>query len=263
MSRERSSERPGQIAQDLYLARGARDAAHRCDVNLQLGNFDLGAAILETLRLIPGESLVDVGCGSGTLLQRFSERVAPDGEARGFDISSEAIESARLLGVRADVADAVNLPIDDSQLDALTCIFAIYYHDDLAAVLAEFARVVKVGGRLVVAGPALDTNRELYEFHKRATGANPSDADKIALGFVAERVRDGLARAGFEELDTATHTNRVVFPAPSDFLDYWKATSLFARTPGASLEEGRRVLRERSGAVTLTKRVTLLSAVRR
>ena len=101
-----SDDRPGKIADDLYLARGASDAAHRCDVNLQLGDFDLGAALLDALDLRAGQSLVDVGCGSGALLRRFAERVGPGGRAQGFDISPEAVESTRQLGLVADVADA-------------------------------------------------------------------------------------------------------------------------------------------------------------
>ena len=101
-----SSEDRGRIADQLYLDRGASDAAHRADVNLQLGTFDLAATVADTLGLEPGGRLVDVGCGSGQILSRLAERVAPNGEVMGFDISDEAVSSVRERGLRAEVADA-------------------------------------------------------------------------------------------------------------------------------------------------------------
>lgn len=257
-----SSKQRGEIAGQLYVDRGARDAAHRCDVNLQLGTFDLASALSEALCLGAGQNLVDVGCGSGQLLARMADCLSPGGNAWGFDISAEAVESTRKLGLRAEVSDAARLPVEPSSADALSCIFAIYYHDNLGAVLSEFARVLKPGGRLAVAGPAIDTNRELYEFHQSATGAEPSDADKMAWGYVENDVREAVGRAGFDGVEVVVHTNRIEFPEPRSFLDYWKATSLFARTPGATYEDGLSQISDQTGAMSLTKRVSLLTARR-
>ena len=257
-----SSDRPGEIASDLYLNRGANDADHRCEVNLQLGDFDLGGALLDVLNLLPGETLIDVGCGSGRLLERFAERLQPGGLAQGFDISEEAVWATRKRELEADVADAADLPVTNAFADALTCIFAIYYHDDLVQVLSEFSRVLKKGGRIAIAGPARETNRELYEFHRRATGAEPSDADTMALGYVEEIVKPAIQAEGFDHIQFSNQTNRIVFPDSRRFLDYWTATSLFARTPGASLDKGRRVLASHEGPVVVTKVVSILAAIR-
>jgi SAM-dependent methyltransferase len=257
-----SSDRPGKIADDLYLKRGAADADHRCEVNLRNGDFDLGDALLGSLSLKSGETLLDVGCGSGRLLERFAVPLRPDGSAKGFDISKEAVETTRSRGLEAEVADAAELPVSTSCADALTCVFAIYYHDDLFAVLNEFSRTLRSTGRLAIAGPASNTNRELYQFHKKATGADPSDADTMALGFVENRVKPVLGEAGFAQVQLATHKNRIRFSDSSSFLDYWEATSLFARTPGASRSAGERALEDHRGELTVTKFISLLTAVR-
>jgi ubiquinone/menaquinone biosynthesis C-methylase UbiE len=251
-----------KVTQHLYLERGAADASNRCDINSRLGNFDLLEAVLAVLKLAPGDVVIDVGCGSGQHLVRFTESIQPGGEARGFDISPAAVEATRQRGVSADVADAATLPLPATYADALACTFAIYYHPRLDEVIREWSRVLKAGARLAVSGPAADTNRELYAFHREVTGQDPSDADRMALGYVEGAVCRALAEAPFEEIQLQVYTNLIRFPDAPSFLAYWKSTSLFARTPGASHEAGEEFLTRRPGPFTITKRVALVSARR-
>lgn len=263
-----SSEAPrtaaGEIARDLYLAQGAGAAAKRCEVNSRLGDFDLAAVLLQALELAPGDVALDVGCGSGAHLLAYAARVGPAGAALGFDFSPQAVRAARGRGARAAVADAAALPVPDAFARAAASSFAIYYHPDLGASVRELARVLSPGGRVAVCGPAAGTNRELYDFHRRATGREPSDADLMALGYVEGPVGEALAgHPGFEGVEVETFTNHIVFPDAGSFLDYWLSTSLFLRTPDARPEDGRRALAGHAGAFLLTKRVALATARRR
>ncbi len=256
-----SSEVRHEVAVDLYRQRGAADASKRCDVNSKLGDFDLAQAMIAALELGPGRRVVDVGCGSGQHLLAFA--AVAGSRVFGFDFSIQAAGNSHRRGARAGAADAAALPLADGSVDALSCSFAIYYHPRLPDVLDEFARVLAPGGRVAISGPALGTNQELYDFHLRATGADPSDADLMALGYVEGPVAEGLAAlGGFTAIETAVHTNHIGFPDGAAFLDYWKATSLFARTPGASVEKGRAML-DPTAEFLLTKRVALVAATRR
>ena len=108
---------------------------------------------LEALRIEPGESVLDVGCGPGNCTRWFSE-AAGDGLVIGIDPSptmlSRAVElgGERIAYVRGDGAA---LPFDDRQFDAVGTFGVLHVMDDPIAALDEMVRVLAPGGRLALA----------------------------------------------------------------------------------------------------------------
>lgn len=262
-----SSAERRAISDHLHLSRGAGPQATRHEANARHGDADLASALVLALGIGPGARVLDVGCGTGEIALRLGEAVGPSGRVAAYDYAPAAVEAARARGVRAEVADAAHLPEADAYADALLCAYAAYYLPDLRAALAEWRRVLRPGGRLVVAGPAADSNAELYAFHRAATGRGPGDADRLALGFVARDVAGALG-AGFDTSRTGTFVNVVVLPEVDEAIRYWTATSLFARTvppeeERSAVERGRRILEAREAPLRVTKRTTVLGGVRR
>jgi demethylmenaquinone methyltransferase / 2-methoxy-6-polyprenyl-1,4-benzoquinol methylase len=107
--------------------------------------------------LRPGDSVLDVCCGTGDLTLALADRVAPGGHVIGCDFSEPMLDLAREKaaargadGVRFEWADALQLPYDAERFDAVAVGFGVRNFADRDRGLRELARVLKPGGRLVV-----------------------------------------------------------------------------------------------------------------
>lgn len=119
---------------------------------------------LPMLNLGPGKRLLDVACGSGGPALRSAEATGCD--LVGVDVHQDAVATANSLasqrGLRErakfQVADATGrMPFPDAHFDAITCIDAINHLPDRPQVMAEFARLLKPGGRLLFTDPIIVT----------------------------------------------------------------------------------------------------------
>jgi demethylmenaquinone methyltransferase / 2-methoxy-6-polyprenyl-1,4-benzoquinol methylase len=100
----------------------------------------------------PGDSALDVACGTGDLAIELARRVGPGGEVVGSDFSEEMLGRARAKAPELtwEWGNALELPYDSDRFDAATVGFGARNFSDLDRGLSEMARVVKPGGRVVV-----------------------------------------------------------------------------------------------------------------
>jgi demethylmenaquinone methyltransferase/2-methoxy-6-polyprenyl-1,4-benzoquinol methylase len=100
----------------------------------------------------PGDRALDVAAGTGDLAIELARRVGPAGDVVGSDFSEGMLDRARAKSpaVRWEWADAMALPYRDGEFDAATVGFGARNFGDLDRGLAEMARVVRPGGRVVV-----------------------------------------------------------------------------------------------------------------
>jgi demethylmenaquinone methyltransferase/2-methoxy-6-polyprenyl-1,4-benzoquinol methylase len=122
--------------------------------------------------LAPGDSALDVCCGTGDLTLELAKRIAPGGHVVGCDFSEPMLDLAREKaggrgseGVRFEWADALSLPYDAGRFDAVTVGFGVRNLADLDRGLREMTRVLRPGGRLVVLEITQPTRPPLSVFY--------------------------------------------------------------------------------------------------
>jgi ubiquinone/menaquinone biosynthesis C-methylase UbiE len=149
-------------------------------------------------RMQPGEQVLDVGCGTGTLAMDVARHVGRTGRVAGVDPGTEQIARARAKAARRHVPIEFQigvieqLPFPDQSFDV---VFSTLMMHHLPAPLkrqglAEIARVLKPGGRLVIADFKPKKERQGRAAHMHAGGSGMHD--------LAALVSD----AGFSDVET-------------------------------------------------------------
>jgi SAM-dependent methyltransferase len=125
----------------------------------------------------PGVAL-DAACGTG----RFAEILAGSGhQVIGVDISPEMLAHARRRVPAAEFqfAELDRLPLPDDAVDVIVCALALVHVPSLQPVLAEFARVLRPGGDLVIS----DMHHELTTRGSAITSTGPAGEPRIAATY--------------------------------------------------------------------------------
>lgn len=121
---------------------------------------DAPALAVEAVLEVRPRRVLEVGCGPG----EAAERIASNGvEVEALDISERMVELARERGVNARVGDVQELPFEDESFDAALAGWMLYHVPDVERGIAELARVLKQGGRLVAVTNRREHLRELRE----------------------------------------------------------------------------------------------------
>lgn len=156
------------------------------------------AAAFAALEPAPGEAILDLGFGGGALSRRL---VRAGVRVTGVDPSDVALERARRrIGTAATFLQGrgETIPLDDATMDKAASVNTLYFWPALGPVMAELARVLKPGGRLVLGFQTAEAVR-----------AWPGHVHGFRAWEEAD-ICDALAAAGFALLDVrAGHAARV------------------------------------------------------
>lgn len=115
--------------------------------------------------------VLDVGCGPGDLTERFVKEVGAD--VKAIDVSPRMVELSRARGIDAQVADAEQLPFADGEFDCVFAGWVLYHVPNLDQAIAECARVLRPGGRLVASSYFEDNMSELWELIEGVAPRDP------------------------------------------------------------------------------------------
>lgn len=238
---------------------------------------------VDAAALRPGESLLDIACGTGVVSRLAAHRVSPGGRIAGLDIDPAMIGMARSLvqpaaGVSFDwhCASADRMPFESSTFDAVTCMQGLQYVPDCAAALSEVRRVLKKNGRFVAV--VWTTLERCAGQHAIANALKRHNIDIAAILKAyslgePEHVRKLARDSGFSTMDTRISSSTAQFPSSRDFVEAFAAGSLsssaaIGKVPAERREEfmgeiGQSLRRYEDGAgVTLPLEFLILTAVK-
>ncbi len=129
----------------------------------------------------PGETILDLGTGTGSVAIVAAARVGPGGRVIAVDLSPEMLDKAR---ARIDAASLANvelaegraeaIPAPDASHDAVLASLSLMYVIDRAAAAREIARVLRPGGRLVAAVWAGPDAADIVQFQQTAGAFAPT-----------------------------------------------------------------------------------------
>lgn len=184
------------------------------------------ARAVELAHVGPGSRVLDVATGTGDMAIELARRVGPDGEVVGSDFSEGMLDRARIkaqgghgAGVRPrfEWADAMRLPYDEASFDAATVGFGARNFDDLGRGLAEMARVVRPGGRVVVLEITNPTRPPLSLFYRLWFDRIVPQLGRVAgaLGALMARLRGSEMDSRIADAYTYLPNSVKRFPGPA------------------------------------------------
>jgi SAM-dependent methyltransferase len=179
--------------------------------------------VIAQLALMPGLKVLDVGCGPGGYHESIWNAGA---QVVGVDASFGMVREARAnavdgeRGVHVAQADAQALPFRDGAFDRVLAAHMLYHVPDRAGALREMRRVLRIGGRAVLATNGVTMLARLDALHQEAAtslGYTPTSGD--GSRFTLNDLE--LVQAVFPAAERHVLDNALVFHDPEPALRYY------------------------------------------
>jgi SAM-dependent methyltransferase len=211
----------------------------------------LTSILLEHARPAVGESVLDVACGTGIVTRRAAASVGA--RVVGVDLNPGMLEVAKDVTSATDLTiewqqgDGASLELPDASFDLVLCQQGLQFFPDRGAGASEMRRVLRDGGRAVIATWQGPERHPLYtaladaELPELTRHGVPVTHDELVAPFSLgdpDEVRDLLRGAGFREVEISQASIVARFPDPDRFVErlefaYAAVVPAFAEAPSA------------------------------
>lgn len=184
--------------------------------------------LIDLARPQPGERVLDAACGTGVVARLVAPIVGQTGKTVGLDFDPQMIEVAKALGPDTEwrQGDLQSLPFDDAAFHFVICQQGLQFLADRAAGLREIHRVLRPGGRLVL---ALWTGLAKSPGHAilfRALGVVlAKDMSRPPPWALADgnQVQELISAAGFLDIETKVASLDAAYPSAREFVEIYLA----------------------------------------
>jgi ubiquinone/menaquinone biosynthesis C-methylase UbiE len=187
------------------------------------------ADLIDRARPKPGDSVLDVACGTGAVTRLAAKQVL-SGRVVGLDLNGGMLAVARSVpNAGASIewleGSALRLPFDDGSFDLVLCQLGLQFFPDRPLALREMKRVLVPSGRVAVSVySAIDRTPAASVFARALDQRLGPDASRIKRAEhifpVAEEIGDLMTTAGFEQVNLSTVTKLITFPSVLDYVRF-------------------------------------------
>ncbi|CAN7484850.1 metalloregulator ArsR/SmtB family transcription factor [Rhizobium leguminosarum] len=191
----RDGERLSQVKRqraERAQAYFSRNAAEWDELRrLHAADEEVDAAVIRLLGSQPIDSLLDLGTGTGRILELLSglyrRAIGVDASRDMLSVARANLDKSRITKATVRHADILNLPFEGQDFDLVTIHQVLHFFDQPEIAIAEAARMLRPGGRLVVIDLAPHTLEYLRDEHAH-----------VRLGFSHQAMSDWLRKAGLD-----------------------------------------------------------------
>jgi ubiquinone/menaquinone biosynthesis C-methylase UbiE len=209
----------------------------------------LAGALVARAGLVPGDSVLDLGCGRGAALFAAADLVGPTGQVLGVDLAPGMVEltahdavARGMSHVQVRLGDADDPPSTAAGWDAVIASFVLFFLPDPVATATRIRAALRPGGRFVLS--TFDVADERWKAVERAVSPFWPSTDEPSHPTTRSRfssttaVEELLAEAGLVDVDTVLVEHVSIYRDVQQWLDWtWSAGArvIWERAPEADL----------------------------
>lgn len=169
-----------------------------------LNFFLANKKLLQLLNPQKNKALLDVGCGTGILLEQLVER---DLKLFGLDISEDMLTAAKNKfsgkNVQLTEGSALKMPFKNNSFDYVTCVHSFHHHPDSLQSLKEMKRVIKKGGKVAIMDNFLDGFLRTF-FHNAERKFFPKREGNIRR-YTKQEMKNLFQQVGLKNIQQSAH----------------------------------------------------------